>query len=177
MRFEQTSLPGIFVISLEPHHDQRGWFARTFCREELAEHGIEMEVAQANTSYNERAGTLRGMHYQAAPHAEQKLVWCDSGAVFDVTVDVRDGSVTRGDWFATELSAENKRTLYVPEGFAHGYQTLTDGAEVSYLVSHRYTPEAERGVRWDDPSIGIEWPDVAERIISDRDRSLPGLEP
>ncbi len=177
MRFDSTSLPGVVVISLERRGDSRGWFARTFCREEFAEHGIEMEIAQANTSYNERLGTLRGMHYQAEPHAEQKLVWCDRGAVFDVVLDVRDGSPTRGSWFATELSAESKRMIYVPKGFAHGYQTLEDGAEVSYVVSHPYTPEAERGVRWDDPAVGIDWPETAERVISDRDLGLPPLDP
>ena len=162
---------------LELHEDERGWFARTFCREEFAAQGTEMEIAQSNTSFSERAGTLRGMHYQREPHAEQKLVRCLSGAIFDAVLDIRDGSPTRGEWFGTELRAGDGRMIYVPKGFAHGFQTLMDGTEVSYLVSHPYTPEAEGGVRWDDPAIGIAWPDAAERTISDRDRELPFLDP
>jgi dTDP-4-dehydrorhamnose 3,5-epimerase len=164
------------LITMERHEDERGWFARSFAREELAAQGIEFEVVQANASYSARAGTLRGLHYQAEPHAEQKVVWCNAGAIFDVTVDVREGSPTRGQWFATELDSDAKRMIYVPKGFAHGFQTLTDGAEVNYLVSHPYTPEAERGVRWDDPAVGIEWPEAGERTISERDLALPHLD-
>jgi dTDP-4-dehydrorhamnose 3,5-epimerase len=175
VRFQTTPLDGLLVAELELSWDDRGWFARTFCRYELAEQGIEMEVAQASASYNERAGTLRGMHYQAEPHAERKIVRCTRGAIFDVAVDIREGSPTRGRWFAVELTEANQRMLYIPEGFAHGFQTLADATEVSYLISPEYVPEAARGVRWDDPAIGIDWP-PAERIISTRDRDLPPLD-
>ena len=176
MRIEETPLAGVFVIELDRIEDDRGWFARIFCREELAEAGIEMEVAQANASLNHQTGTLRGLHYQADPHGERKLVRCTRGGVFDVAVDVREGAETRGKWFGTELSADNGRMLYVPEGFAHGFQSLVDETEVSYLVSHPYTPDSERGVRWDDPAIGIEWP-LEARVISERDKALPPLDP
>jgi dTDP-4-dehydrorhamnose 3,5-epimerase len=164
------------VIELEPSRDERGWFARTFDSGELREAGIEMEVAQASASFNPRAGTLRGLHYQAEPHAEQKIVRCTRGAIFDVAVDVRDDSPTRGRWFSIELGADDPRMLYVPPRFAHGFQTLADGTELSYLISPEYVPGAARGIRWNDPEIGIDWP-AAERIISERDRELPILDP
>jgi dTDP-4-dehydrorhamnose 3,5-epimerase len=174
VRFAPTPLPGLLVVDLEPARDDRGWFARTFDGRELAAAGIEMEVAQANASFNPRAGTLRGLHYQAEPHAEQKLVRCTRGAIFDVAVDVREGSATRGRWFGLELAADDQRMLYLPPGFAHGFQTLVDDSEVDYLIAPEYVPDAARGVRWDDPAIGVEWPE-AERIISERDRGLPLL--
>ena len=175
MRFHATPLPGLLVVELDPSHDQRGWFARIFSREEMLEQGIEMEIAQASASFNSRSGTLRGLHYQADPHAEQKIVRCTRGKIFDVAVDIRADSPTRGQWFGIELAEDDPRMLYIPSGFAHGFQTLADATEVSYLISPGYAPDAARGVRWDDPAIGIDWP-PAERIISERDLSLPPLD-
>jgi dTDP-4-dehydrorhamnose 3,5-epimerase len=175
VRFKPTPLPEVLVIELERARDERGWFARTFDGAELAEVGIEMAIVQASVSFNPRAGTLRGLHYQAEPHAEQKIVRCTRGAIFDVAVDVREDSTTRGRWFGIELAADEPSMLYVPPGFAHGFQTLGDDSEVSYLIAPEYAPEAFRGVRWDDPSIAIDWPE-AERTVSERDRGLPLLE-
>ena len=176
MRFSPTPLEGAWVLELEPLADDRGWFARTFCLEELARHGIEMSVVQANTSFNARAGTLRGMHYQADPHGEQKIIRCTRGAIHDVIVDVRPQSPTYRRWFGAELTPDNGRMLYAPEGFAHGFQTLEDASEVSYLMSRTYVPDAARGLRWDDPVLAIEWPPAAERTISERDLGHPALE-
>jgi dTDP-4-dehydrorhamnose 3,5-epimerase len=175
--FRETELPGAYVIELERREDERGFFARAWCRGELADHGLDARVAQANVSWNERQGTLRGLHFQRAPHAEVKLVRCTRGAVYDVIVDLRPDSRTYTRWLGVELSAENGRTLYVPEGFAHGYQTLADASETFYLVSEPYTPGAEGGVRWDDPTFAIAWPDVSERVISVKDRSWPDFVP
>lgn len=169
-------LAGCWLITLEPMGDERGWFARSFCRNEFARRGIDMEVVQANTSFNRLAGTLRGMHYQVAPHAERKLVRCARGAVFDVAVDLRAGSGTHCQWFATELTSENGRLLFLPEGVAHGFQTLVDDSEMSYLMSAEYHAAAARGVRWDDPAFGIPWP-AAERVISERDRGYADYRP
>ena len=177
MRFRELELPGAFLLELERIDDERGFFARTFCRDEFAEHGLATEIVQANTAFNVRAGTLRGLHYQAAPHAEAKLVRCTRGAVYDVIVDLRRDSPTFTRWLGVELSAENDALLYVPEGFAHGYQTLVDETETSYLMSQFYEPSAARGVRWDDPAFGIEWPEVAERTLNERDRSWPDFSP
>lgn len=173
MIFREAELPGAYVLELERREDERGFFARAWCRDELAAHGLDARVAQANVSWNERRGTLRGLHFQRAPHAEVKLVRCTRGAVYDVIVDLRPGSPTYTRWLGVELSAENGRSLYVPEGFAHGYQTLVDGSETFYLVSEPYAPGAEGGVRWDDPAFGISWPDVAERVVSAKDGSWP----
>jgi dTDP-4-dehydrorhamnose 3,5-epimerase len=174
VKFTPTPLPDLLVIELEPIRDERGWFARTFDGAELAAAGIEMEVAQASASFNPRAGTLRGLHYQADPHAEQKIVRCTRGAIFDVAVDIREDSAARGQWFGLELAADDLKMLYVPPGFAHGFQTLVEDSEVSYLIAPGYVPDAARGVRWDDPAIGIGWPE-GERTISERDRGLPLL--
>ena len=171
MRFLDTSLPGSYVIELEPVHDGRGFFARTWCRDELAAHGLVAELAQCSISRNTRRGTLRGLHFQRPPHAETKIVRCSSGAIYDVIVDLRPDSETHGRWFGVELSAESGRALYVPAGFAHGFQTLTDGADVEYAISVPYAPAYLDGVGWDDPAFAIDWPAVANRIISDRDRS------
>lgn len=173
MIFTETELAGAFVLDLERREDERGFFARAWCANELAEHGLETRLVQANVSFNERKGTLRGMHMQEPPHAEVKLIRATRGAVFDVIVDLRPDSPTYRRWAGFELSAENGRAVYVPEGFAHGYQTLTDGAETFYLVSEFYAPGAERGVRWDDPAFGIEWPDPANAILSEKDASWP----
>lgn len=172
MIFRATELDGAFVIEPEPRTDDRGFFARIYCVDEFAAHGLNTRLVQANLSYNRRAGTVRGMHYQLAPKAETKLVRCTSGAIYDVIVDLRPESATYLRWIGVELSAANRAMLYVPEGFAHGFQTLTDDAEVAYQVTEFYSPEHERGVRWDDPAIGIRWP-AAVAVISDKDRNHP----
>lgn len=177
MLFTEIELAGAFVVELERREDDRGFFARAWCEDEFAAQGLDTRVSQCNLSFNERQGTLRGMHYQVAPHAEVKVVRCTQGAVYDVIVDLRPGSPTYRRWTAVELSAENRRLLYVPEGFAHGYQTLEDATETFYQVSVPYTPEAERGVRWDDPAFSIEWPDVPQRVISEKDRNWPDFTP
>lgn len=174
MIFRPTPLPGAWLLSPERHADRRGWFARTWCRDELAERGLDAELAQCSVSFNHRRGTVRGMHYQAAPHAETKVVRCTRGAIFDAVVDLRDGSPTHGRHFAVELSAEGGDQLYVPGGFAHGFQTLADDCEVSYWISRPYAPDSAGGLRWDDPRVGIRWP-LAVGVISDRDRALPHL--
>jgi dTDP-4-dehydrorhamnose 3,5-epimerase len=176
MRFERAALDGVWIVEAEPLRDERGWFARTFDREAFDAHGIGFDVVHANVSFNERRGTLRGMHWQEAPHGERKLIRCARGAVHDVLVDVREGSVTRGRWLAIELSERDGRMLYAPEGFAHGFQTLEDATELAYLMSHEYVREAARGLRFDDPALGIEWPE-GPRIVSERDRSHPDFVP
>ncbi len=174
MRFVETPLNGAWVLELELLADQRGWFSRTFDAEQFAARGLEPAVAQCNVSFNARAGTLRGMHYQAEPHGESKLVRCVRGAIFDVAVDLRAGSPTRCRWHGVELSAENRLAFYIPPGLAHGFQTLTDDAEVLYQMGHHYVPEAARGVRWDDPAFAIEWPEpAAARTISEKDGGYP----
>ncbi len=178
MRFEQTPLGGAWVIELEELGDERGWFARTFDVEEFQARGLNPAIVQCNTSFNPRRGTLRGLHYQAEPHGESKLVRCVRGAIFDVAVDLRAGSPTRCRWHGVELSAENRLAYYIPAALAHGFQTLTEDCEVLYQMGHRYVPEAAQGVRFDDPAFGIEWPrPPAQRIVSDRDRSYPDFRP
>jgi dTDP-4-dehydrorhamnose 3,5-epimerase len=173
MIFQETPLQGAFVIDLEPKADERGFFARVWCEQELAAHGLNPRLAQSSLSYNRRRGTLRGLHYRVAPHAEVRIVRCVRGSIYDVIVDLRPESASYLRWLGVTLSAENRRSLYVPEGFAHGFQTLEDDAEVLYQMSELHVPEAERGVRWDDPAFGIAWPHVDTRIISDRDRNWP----
>jgi dTDP-4-dehydrorhamnose 3,5-epimerase len=178
MRLSQTPLPGAWVLELEPLGDERGWFARTFDADEFAAHGLDAAVVQCNASFNAGRGTLRGMHYQAEPHGESKLVRCVRGAIFDVAVDLRADSPTHLRWHGVELSAENRRALYIPAGLAHGFQTLTDDTEVLYQMGHRHVPDAARGVRWNDPAFGIEWPPCdGERTISERDASYPDFAP
>lgn len=172
MMFRATPLPGAFRIELEPHTDARGGFARSFCEEEFAAHGLATHFRQANVSWSERRGTLRGLHWQAAPHGEAKLVRCTAGSIWDVIVDLRRGSPTCGRWFAAELEARSRGSLYVPAGFAHGFLTLADASEVSYLMSESYAPEAARGLRFDDPALGIPWPEPP-RVISERDLAHP----
>ncbi len=175
MIFEETKLRGAYVIDVEPHRDERGFFARSFCAEEFAAHGLIERFAQSNISLNARKGTLRGMHWQIAPHREVKLVRCTAGAIYDVIVDVREHSATLGQWFGVELSAENRRMLYIPEGFAHGFLSTSDASEVFYEMSHPHAPEAARGFRYDDPAIGIAWPgEVA--VISERDGGYAPLD-
>jgi dTDP-4-dehydrorhamnose 3,5-epimerase len=176
MIFTETELRGAYVIDLEPREDERGFFARAWCENEFAERGLTTRIAQCNLSYNHSAGTLRGMHYQAAPHQEAKLIRCTRGAIYDVIVDLRPDSPTYKRWTGVTLTPENRRTLYVPEGFAHGYQTLADGTETFYFVSAFYAPDAERGVRWDDPAFAIRWPDADHRTISEKDRAWPNFE-
>lgn len=177
MLFAETELPGAYFIDVEPREDERGFFARAWCREEFAKNGLEIEIAQCNLAYNHRAGTLRGMHFQSHPHAEVKLVRCTRGAVYDVVIDLRRESSTFMHWIGVELTEENRRMVYVPEGFAHGYQTLVDGTETFYQVSQPYVPEAGMGVRWDDPAFNIEWPPVDQRIISSKDQAWPDFTP
>lgn len=172
MKFSPTALAGACIIDIEPVSDERGFFARSWCREEFSRHDLNPDLAQCSISFNKKRGTLRGLHYQAKPHEETKVVRCTRGAIYDVIVDLRPQSPTFRKWFAVELSADNRRMLYVPAGLAHGFQSLTDDTEVFYQISTPYHPESARGVRWDDPAFGIEWP-VAERIISDGDRRYP----
>jgi dTDP-4-dehydrorhamnose 3,5-epimerase len=177
MRFQETAIPGAFVIDPEPNADERGFFARTWCREEFRARGLATTWAQCAVSYNRRRGTLRGLHYQAEPYSEIKLVRCTAGAVHDVIVDLRPGSAAFGRWAAVELSARNRRMLYVPAGVAHGFQALLDDTEVFYQISELYRPELQRGARWDDPALGIAWPACDERIVSPRDQAFPELSP
>ena len=176
MRFTETKVAGAFLIEPEPVADERGFFARIWCREEFADHGLTGELAQANISFNHRRGTLRGLHYQAAPDAEAKLVRVTRGAIWDLALDLRRDSPTYLAWFGAELSDANRAALYVPEGCAHGFLTLTDGAEVAYQMSAPYAPQAARGVRFDDPAFGIEWPGEVV-VINERDRTYPDVAP
>lgn len=174
MRFTESPLRGAFVVELEERTDERGFFARAFCAKEFADHAVNDKVVQANVSYNHVAGTLRGMHYQVPPAAETKFLRCTRGAIFDVIVDLREGSATRGQHFGAELTAANRKAILVPEGFAHGFITLADESEVLYLVSEFYTPGCERGLRFDDPKLGIRWPRPVA-VISEKDASWPLL--
>ena len=176
MRFTPTRLSGAFILDPERREDARGHFARTFCRREFEAHGLRPDVAQANVAWNARRGTLRGMHYQVPPAAETKLVRCTRGALWDVIVDLRPGSPTFLEHVGVELSAENGRQLFVPELFAHGYITLADDTEAAYQVGEFYTPDAERGIRYDDPALAIAWP-VPVEVISDKDAAWPAFVP
>jgi dTDP-4-dehydrorhamnose 3,5-epimerase len=176
MVFRDTGLSGAFLIDLERIHDERGFFARSWCSRDFTERGLNGRLVQCNVSRNLARGTLRGMHYQVAPHEEAKLVRCTMGAIYDVIVDLRPGSSTYLEHFAAELSAENHRSLYIPEGFAHGFLTLTDESEVFYQMSEFYAPEAARGLRWNDPLLAINWPGPVV-VISDRDRTYPNFTP
>ena len=171
MRFTETKLKDAYIIELEPIEDKRGFFARSFCQEEFKKLGLNFDIVQSSISYNKKKGTLRGMHYQKAPHEEAKLVRCITGAIYDVIIDLRVGSPTRCQWIAFELTAKNYKALYIPEGLAHGFQTLEDETVVFYQISQFYHPECERGIRWDDSIFKIEWPEVNKRIISDKDQS------
>jgi dTDP-4-dehydrorhamnose 3,5-epimerase len=175
MIFHETPLPGVVVVEPERLRDERGWFARTFALEEFEANGLEPAIVHCNLSFNARAGTLRGMHYQAPPDGECKLVRCTRGGLYDVALDLRPDSPTYLSWHAIELTAESHLALYIPRGLAHGFQTLVDETEVYYQMSERYVASATQGVRWDDPVFGIFWPE-GERIISERDRSYPAFE-
>jgi dTDP-4-dehydrorhamnose 3,5-epimerase len=172
MKFHQTTLKDAMLIDLERRGDDRGFFARTFCVDEFAANGLPTEFVQQNTSYSANKGTLRGMHFQRAPHAEDKLIRCLRGAIVDIIIDLRPGSPTYLKWEAFELNDENKRQLLVPKGFGHGFQTVSDHVEVTYLVSAKYTPSAEGGVRWNDAAFGIKWP-LAPTDMSDKDKTWP----
>jgi len=172
VKFVETELAGAFVVEPEPLEDERGFFARTWCRREFAAHGLCVELAQCNISYNRQRGTLRGMHYQSEPYAEAKLVRCTAGAIYDVIVDLRPGSASYGRHWGVELSARNRTMLYVPRGFAHGFLTLEDDSEVFYQISEFYAPAHARGFRYDDPAFAIRWP-AAVQVISERDRGYP----
>jgi dTDP-4-dehydrorhamnose 3,5-epimerase len=175
MKFEATGLDGAWLIHLDPMRDQRGFFARTFCVNEFAAHGLETEFPQHSMSCSYGKGTLRGMHFQRAPHGEVKLVRCLSGAIWDVIIDLRPQSPTFRQWLGFELSAENQDQLYIPKGFAHGFQTLSDNAQVNYLISEFYAPDAASGVRYDDPAFAIAWP-LPVSVISEKDRLWPDFE-
>jgi len=174
MIFKETKLTGVVEVHLDPRSDARGFFARSWCAREFASHGLNPQLVQCNISFNVRKGTLRGIHYQASPHPEAKLVRCTRGAIYDLAVDLRPTSPTFKQWFATLLSADNRHMLYIPEGCAHGFLTLTDNAEVFYQMSEFYHPESASGVRWDDPAFQIAWPEEI-KVISERDRSYPNF--
>lgn len=179
MLFRETQVAGGYLVELERMEDARGFFARTFSSREFAAQGLENRMEECSTSFNARSGTLRGLHYQAAPHGEAKLVRCTRGAIYDVFVDLRPDSPTYLRWVGMELSAENGRALFVPEGCAHGFQTLVDASEVFYQISTAYVPEAARGVRWDDPAFNIEWPPAPPggRTMAPRDAQYPDFTP
>jgi dTDP-4-dehydrorhamnose 3,5-epimerase len=174
MTFELTPLSGLYIIGLNPFRDQRGWFARYYCKNEFEEGGLTAEWVQMNHSFTQTKGSLRGMHYQHPPYGEIKMVRCIAGAIFDVVVDIRKDSPTFLQWFGTELSAENQAMLYIPKGFAHGFQTLKDNTELLYHHSDYYTPAAEAGIYYKDPMLGISWP-IPIADISKRDETLPPL--
>lgn len=175
MIFREVALAGAWLLDIEPIEDERGFFARTFCAAEFARRGLAAPVAQSSLSFNARRGTLRGLHFQAPPDEEEKLVRCTSGAIFDVIVDLRPGSPTRHGWFGTELSAENHRALYIPKGCAHGFITLREACEVLYMMSVPHVPRSARGVRWNDPAFGIRWP-LEPTVMSTRDAVYPLVE-
>ncbi len=172
MKFIETKLKGAFIIEPDLLRDDRGFFARTWCQREAEAHGLRTDWVQCNVSFNEKKGTLRGMHFQNAPFAEIKLVRCSRGAIYDVIVDIRRESATFGQWIGAELTAENYRTMYVPKGFAHGFLTLQDQSEVFYQMSEFYAPTQAGGVRWDDPTFGIQWP-IGVSVMTDKDRTYP----
>ncbi len=175
MVFQETRLKGAFLVETDVVEDERGHFSRVWCRREFEAHGLQSRLAQANHSYNRTRGILRGLHYQEAPHAQAKVVHCFAGAIYDVIVDLRPSSPTYLQWIAVELAGGAGRMLYVPEGFAHGFQTLTDDCHVFYHMAGFYTPEAERGVRWDDPAFDIDWPPAERRLMSQKDTSWPAF--
>ena len=172
MQFIETKLPGAYIINLDTLEDDRGFFARAFCQKEFEENGLRSNIAQCNLSFNHKKGTLRGMHYQVKPYEEVKMVRCTQGKILDVIIDLRKDSATYKKWIGVELTAENNRMLYVPEGFAHGYQTLEDNSVVYYQVTEFYQPGSERGIRWNDPAFNIDWP-LEISFISDKDNSHP----
>jgi len=172
MRYTEAKIKGVYVIELDFKIDERGYFARIFCKEELIKIGIDFNIVQINRSLTRQKGTIRGMHFQKEPKAEDKIIQCLKGAVYDVVVDLRKDSLTYGEWIAVELSEENKKMFFVPKGFAHGFQTLTDNCEMQYFMSEFYFPEHESGVRWNDPFFNIVWP-IKNPILSEKDKNWP----
>lgn len=170
MIFKQTKLSGAYIIEIEPIEDERGFFARSWCKEEFEKYGLNSDLAQCNISFNNKRGTLRGMHYQIAPYEEDKLVRCTKGAIYDVIIDLRPKSITYKQWISIEITSHNRKMLYIPKGFAHGFQTLRDDTEVFYQMSEFYHPECARGIRWDEATFGIEWP-LEVSFISEKDKS------
>ena len=173
MIFTETSIPGAYLVEPEHIADERGFFARTWCQHEFEIHGLNPRLVQCSTSFNAKPGTLRGLHYQAPPHMEAKLVRCTRGALFDVIVDLREDSPAYGEWVGIEMSPENGRMVYIPEGVAHGFQTLVPETEIFYQISTYYAPDSAAGIAWDDPDLAIDWPPVTERIISRADADRP----
>lgn len=176
MRLTPLDLDGAVLIEVDRIVDMRGHFARVFCADELAEAGLDVSIVQSSVSFNANSGTLRGMHWQTGDHAETKYVRCTRGAVFDAIVDLRPQSPSYLRWVSVELSADNQRTLYIPRGFAHGFQTLCDDTEIFYQMTTRFAPEAARGARFDDPAFAIQWPAASARIISDKDLGYPDFQ-
>lgn len=172
MIFTETQIKGVYIIDLDHHQDERGFFARSWCQREFEEHGLNPRLVQCNISFNKHRGTLRGMHYQMKPYQEAKLVRCTAGAIFDVVIDLRPKSATFQCWLSKELTAENHRALYIPEGLAHGFVTLADNTEVFYQMSEFFHPKAARGIRWNDPAFGIEW-QMEILAISEKDKNYP----
>ncbi len=175
MKFTETKLKGAYVIEVEPIEDERGFFARSWCQKEFAEHGLNPNLVQCNISFNLKQGTLRGMHYQAQPHEEAKLIRCTKGAIYQVVIDIRPDSVTFKQWVAVELTAENRKMLYVSKGMASGFQTLVDDTEVFYQMAEFYNPESAKGIKWNDPTLGVQWPKEA-LVVSANDRDHPLLD-
>lgn len=173
MKFKETKLEGIYLVEPKRFEDERGFFAPCFVAREFAERGMASQFVESNISYSKTRGTLRGMHYQGAPYGQDKLIRCTRGAIFDVAVDLRRDSRTFKQWIAFKLTAENRSMMYIPGDCGHGFQTLVDDTEVFYMVSQPYIPESSRGIRWNDPSFGIEWPDVGTRILIERDQTYP----
>ena len=173
MIFRETKLNGAFIIEAEKHSDERGFFARAFCQNELKSFGLHSTFVQANIGFSSIKGTLRGIHYQIKPYQEAKFIRCTKGILFDVIVDLRKDSKTYCQWLGVELNAENHNAIYMPEGFAHGYLTLKNNTEIFYMVSQFYEPNFERGIRWDDPTFSIDWPDISDMVISDKDKCWP----
>ncbi|HEX3915561.1 MAG TPA: dTDP-4-dehydrorhamnose 3,5-epimerase [Steroidobacteraceae bacterium] len=176
MILTETPLAGAFLVDLEPQRDERGFFARAYCAQEFAAHGLRAGFEQCSVSFNDRKGTLRGLHHQAAPHEEHKLVRCTAGAIFDVILDIRPDSSSYLRWFGTELTAQNRRALFIPPGYAHGFITLDDGAEVYYMISVPHAPQHARGFRWNDPAFAVRWP-LTPSVVSARDAAYPLIKP
>jgi len=174
MKFRKTKLEGVFIIEIEPIIDKRGFFARSFCRKEFRRIGLNPGIKQCNISYNKKAGTLRGMHYQAYPYGEEKLVSCLGGSIYDVAVDLRPKSKTYREWIAVELNSYNYKMLYIPKGFAHGFQALKDDTVVLYQMFESFNPGYDKGIRWNDPVLNIKWP-ISKKVISEKDKSYPDL--
>jgi dTDP-4-dehydrorhamnose 3,5-epimerase len=170
MKFKETKLKGLYIIELEPKIDERGYFMRTFCENELRKNSLQFTIIQVNQTLTKKRGAIRGMHFQKPPKAENKIVQCLKGAIFDVAIDLRENSATYGQWVAEELTEDNKKIFLIPRGFAHGFQTLTDNCEVQYLMSEFYSPEQASGVRWNDPSFNIKWP-IKNPVLSEKDKT------